>query len=277
MTASSHRSVLRWRPSALLWFSFMLHLMALVLWVWHPAWWAWCLAAVIVDHALLTVAGLLPRCRLLGPNWTRLPQEAQRAGLIAITIDDGPDPDVTPAVLALLERYQAKATFFCIGVNAERYPELCREIVRRGHAVENHSQHHRHHFSLFGPRRMSAEIVAGQETLARITGRRPQFFRPTAGLRNPFLDPILMRQGLTLVSWTRRGFDTRNHDAAEVTARLTDGLAAGDILLLHDGHAAHTDAGEPIIIAVLPRLLDTVAAAGLSTATLAFVQQSSTL
>ena len=274
MNASSHRSALRWRPTPLLWFSLMLHTVALALLLWRPALWPWCLGAVIADHGLLTVAGLLPRCRLLGHNWTRLPPSAQRVGLIAITIDDGPDPAVTPAVLALLERHQAQATFFCIGENAARYPELCGEIVRRGHAVENHTQHHRHYFSLFGPRRMAAEVMAGQETLTRITGRRPQFFRPTAGLRNPFLAPILARNGLTLASWTRRGFDTRNGDAADVTARLTAELASGDILLLHDGQAARTAAGEPVILAVLPLLLDAVAAAGLRTTTLAYVQQS---
>jgi peptidoglycan/xylan/chitin deacetylase (PgdA/CDA1 family) len=83
----------------------------------------------------------------------------------------------------------------------------------------------------------------------------PTFFRAPAGLRNPFLAPVLHREGLTLASWTRRGFDTRERDAARVLQRLTRGLAAGDILLLHDGNAARDAQGRPVILDVLPALL----------------------
>jgi 3-oxoacyl-[acyl-carrier-protein] synthase I len=106
----------------------------------------------------LTAASLWPRSRLLGPNWTRLPAHIGEHGAVAITIDDGPEPDVTPHVLALLDRHQAPATFFCIGERVSRYPELSREIVRRGHSIENHTQCHRHTFSLLGPGGMKSEI-----------------------------------------------------------------------------------------------------------------------
>lgn len=264
----------RWRPTPLLWLSLTLHVGALALLLWRPAWWPVLLAALAANHLALTAIGLWPRSQALGPNWQRLPDAAVQAGLIALTIDDGPDPEVTPQVLDLLDRYQARASFFCIGTQAERHPDLCREIVRRGHAVENHSQHHFHHFSLFGPGRMAREIDAGQATLARIAGQPPLFFRPTAGLRNPFLDPILARRGLSLASWTRRGFDTRNGDAGNVVKRLTHELAAGDILLLHDGHAARTADGTPVILAALPRLLDAARAQGLHTVTLRSVLQA---
>jgi peptidoglycan/xylan/chitin deacetylase (PgdA/CDA1 family) len=257
-----------WRSTPLLRVSYGLHLGALGLIVWQPMLWPWALAVLVIDHLVLTTAGLYPRSQALGPNWTRLPAAASRAGRVAITIDDGPDPDVTPRVLDLLDRYRARATFFCIGARAERQPELCREIVRRGHAVENHSQHHRHHFATFGPRRMAREIEAGQDTLTRLCGQRPLFFRPTAGLRNPFLEPILARHGLILASWTRRGYDTRNGDPDDVAARLVGDLAAGDILLLHDGNAARDAQGRPVILEVLPRLLAACAEAGLQPVTL---------
>ena len=73
---------------------------------------------------------------------------------------------------------------------------------------------------------------------------------------------------LRLVTWTRRGFDTRHRDAARVAARLTRGLAAGDILLLHDGHAARTASGRPVVLEVLPRVLDAIAKDGLAPVTL---------
>ena len=268
MSRPAHPDARVWQPSPVLWLTAALHLAGLGLLVWRPAWWPALILGLAFNHLLLAGAGIWPRSQLLGLNWRRLPEAALRAGQIAITIDDGPDPDVTPRVLDMLDQHQAKATFFCIGIQAERHPALCREIIRRGHAVENHSQHHYHHFSLFGPWRMAREISAGQATLARIAGQPPLFFRPTAGLRNPFLEPVLARQGLILASWTRRGFDTRNRRAADVIARLTHRLAAGDILLLHDGHAARTAEGQPLILAVLPAVLQAAAAAGLRPTTL---------
>lgn len=101
-----------------------------------------------------------------------------------------------------------------------------------------------------------------------MTGQRPTCFRAPAGLRNPFLAPVLHRLGLSLVSWTRRGFDTRESDPATVLARLTHGLRAGDILLLHDGHAARTTAGRAVLLEVLPPLLSRLRAEGLRTVTL---------
>ena len=101
-----------------------------------------------------------------------------------------------------------------------------------------------------------------------MTGERPRFFRAPAGLRNPFLQPVLASLGLQLVSWTRRGFDTVTRDAGAVYARLATRLAREDILLLHDGNAARSSSGEPVILEVLPRLLDAVARAGLRTVTL---------
>ena len=213
--------------------------------------------------SLITAAGLWPRSDWLGPNWTHLPAQSAERGDIAITIDDGPDPEVTPRVLEVLAAFDARASFFCVGERVSRHPDIAREIVRRGHSVENHSQRHRHSFSLLGPKGMAAEIEEAQQSIARVTGQSPRFFRAPAGLRNPFLEPILKRLKLQLASWTRRGFDTVNADSEDVYRRLERSLAGGDILLLHDGHAARARAGAPaagtpVILEVLPRLLETL-------------------
>jgi len=259
----------RWRPSLLIVLSLALHACAGVAWLIDPLSARPLLLLLLINHAVLTICGLVPRSRWLGPNLTRLPAAAVARREVALTIDDGPDPEVTPAVLDLLERHGARATFFCIGVLAERHPELCREIVRRGHSIENHSQHHRHNFSLLGPRGLRRELRQAQETLFAITGQRPGFFRAPAGLRNPLLDPVLPGLGLQLASWTRRGFDTRSNDPERLLQRLTGaGLRAGDILLLHDGNAARTPSGAPAILAVLPALLERLHSAGLRTVTL---------
>jgi peptidoglycan/xylan/chitin deacetylase (PgdA/CDA1 family) len=234
----------------------------------RPRAWPWALGALVANHVALTAAGLWPRSQLLGPNWIRLPAHNGAAAGVAITIDDGPDPEVTPQVLSQLAAHHARATFFCVGVRVERYADLAREIVSRGHAIENHSQRHRHNFSLLGPKGMSAEISRAQDSILRVTGVRPRFFRAPAGLRNPFLDPVLARLQLRLASWTRRGFDTVNANANAVYRRLANPLEDGDILLLHDGNAARSRGGRPVILEVLPRLLDALASKQLQPVTL---------
>jgi peptidoglycan/xylan/chitin deacetylase (PgdA/CDA1 family) len=221
----------------------------------QPQTWPWALGALGLNHALITGTGLWPRSTWLGQNIRRLPEASAARCEVSLTIDDGPDPEVTPAVLDLLEASDARATFFCIARQAEQHPELCREIVRRGHSVQNHSHRHSHAFSLWGPKAMARDIATAQDRLSQITGEQPRFFRAPAGLRNPFLDKVLHEQGLQLVSWTRRGFDTARGNSEQVLARLTQGLRAGDILLLHDGNAAPTKAGRAVILDVLPALL----------------------
>ena len=243
---------------------------AALLW---PEAWLWSAGAVLANHLALAGAGLWPRSTLLGPNLRRLPAAATARGEIALTIDDGPDPEVTPAVLDLLAAQGVHATFFCIAERARAQPALLRRIVAGGHSVQNHSQHHRHYFSLLGPGRLAREIGDAQALLADITGQRPHCFRAPAGLRNPLLDPLLHRLGLHLVSWTRRGFDTREADPQVVLARLMGSgqrrLAAGDILLLHDGHARRSASGRAVLLDVLPPLLQRCRAGGLQPVTLA--------
>lgn len=175
---------------------------------------------------------------------------------------------VTPALLDLLDQAGMRATFFCIGRRAAAHPALVREIVRRGHTVENHSERHGNAFACYPPRALHAELARAQASIGTITGRAPRFFRAPMGLRSPFLDPVLHRLGLHLVSWTRRGYDAARRDPARVLHRLTSGLAAGDILVLHDGNAARTREGQPVALAVLPELLSRLAEAGLRSAPL---------
>ncbi len=257
-----------WRATPLLKISLALHLAAAVVTLVRPHWWPWTLAAVIADHLLLTALGLWPRSHGLGSNWTRLPSAAAARAEVCITIDDGPDPEVTPLVLSILAEYRARATFFCIGERVEQLPQLVRACIDQGHAVENHSQRHSYRFPFFGPSMLHAELQRAQQSIEHACGVVPKFFRAPAGLRNPLLDPVLQRLGLQLASWTRRGFDTVNGDAGAVLARLTAQLTAGDILLLHDGHAARTAGGRPVVLEVLPALLAAVRAQGLRPVTL---------
>ena len=258
----------RWPLPRLVVVSIGAHVVAFAAMLLLPGAMPWAIGALVVNHLFITGVGLTPRSRLLGGNVTRLPASAVARREVALTIDDGPDPEVTPQVLDLLDAHGQRATFFCIAERVAAQPALAREIVARGHSVQNHTARHRHDFSLLGPRGYAAEISRAQSMLASVTGEQPTCFRAPAGLRNPFLAPVLHRLGLSLVSWTRRGFDTRERDPAKVLARLVRGLAPGDILLLHDGNAARTRDGRPVVLDVLPPLLARFAADGLRAVTL---------
>ena len=262
------RPPLPWRPALLAKASAACHLGAGVAVVAMPGAWPWALGAVAVNHLLITASSLTPRSPWLGDNIVRLPAASTQRLELSITLDDGPDPAVTPAVLDVLDAHAARATFFCIAENARQHPALCREITRRGHSVQNHTQRHSHSFAFLGMGGFAGEIGRAQATLADITGQVPQFFRAPAGLRNPLLAPVLQRLELQLVSWTRRGFDTVQRQPTRVLERLTRGLGAGDILLLHDGNAARAPNGQPVVLQVLPELLQRARQLGLRTVTL---------
>jgi peptidoglycan/xylan/chitin deacetylase (PgdA/CDA1 family) len=159
-------------------------------------------------------------------------------------------------VLDLLDDAGMRASFFVIGRRARAQPHLTAEIARRGHRVENHTDTHPHLFACYPAGLLRREVERAQSAIAAATGRRPRFFRAPAGLRNPLLDWVLHRAGLRLVSWTRRGFDAVDGKPAAIARRLLAGLAPGDILLLHDGRATVQTGGNPVVLEVLPRLLD---------------------
>ncbi len=250
-----------WRPAPVVSASLCLHAASAGLALGHPAAWPYALAAVAANHALLTGC-MVPTSSLLGPNMNRLPPS--RAGAVALTFDDGPDPEVTPRVLDLLDAQGATATFFLIGERALRHPRLVREILRRGHAVGNHTHSHPLHFACFGPGRIRREIRQAQDAIADACGQRPGLFRAPLGLRNPLLDPVLAIEDMSLVSWTRRGYDGVSRDAGRILARLTHGLAAGDILLLHDTAGRADESGYPAVLRVLQGLLPHIRARGLT-------------
>jgi peptidoglycan/xylan/chitin deacetylase (PgdA/CDA1 family) len=249
-----------WRPAPAVGLSLLLHAAGVATLVVSPGLWPWVIGGLGANHLLLTAAVLWPRGRILGPNLVRLPAAAAERNEVSLNFDDGPDPEVTPLVLDLLDRHQARASFFCIGEKAAAFPELVSEIARRGHSVENHSHCHSFAFAFFGLVRLRREVDAAQAAIAGLTGRAPEFFRAPAGFRSPLLDPVMAACGLRYVSWTRRGFDTVNSNADAVLQRLTHGLKPGDILLMHDG--------VPVVLAVLPALLDQLAARGLKPVTL---------
>ena len=263
----------RYQPSPFIRGSLLLHAGAAAAAAAWPELWNLSTLAVAGNHAALTTFGLIPRSTALGHNITRLPDVAANRSAVAITIDDGPHPVATPKVLDILDEYDAKATFFCIGENVLNCPDIAQEIVRRGHRVENHSMHHSHTFSVPLIGRLTREVMAAQDAIYKTTGQLPRFFRAPAGLRNFLLDRLLQRCDLQLTSWTRRGFDTVNTDAETVAKRLVTELEPRDILVLHDCPAILPAAGLKFsavvpILEALPLVLQHLSARALRAVTL---------
>jgi peptidoglycan/xylan/chitin deacetylase (PgdA/CDA1 family) len=174
---------------------------------------------------------LRPSTRGLGPAVTHFRTDQSEVWL---TIDDGPHPITTPAMLELLDSHQARATFFLVGQNVQRHPELVSEILRRGHTIGNHTQTHpQNTFWFAGSGQNAREIDACTDAL-RKTGVETRYFRPPVGLKNHALHLALVRRGLDLVLWSARGFDTICDDPKKSLTRISGQLKSGAIILVHE-------------------------------------------
>jgi peptidoglycan-N-acetylglucosamine deacetylase len=229
--AAAFLSGVRFRPTATIWF---IVLAPFVTFSTLSAGWLWGLYILFASHVLLASVTLIPSLQGFGPVLTKYRTTRKTAWL---TIDDGPDPGTTPQVLELLERYGARATFFLIGAKAAEYPELIHRILDAGHTIGNHTQTHpRFSFWRLGPRGLIREIDEFEATIASIGVAAPIWFRAPAGLKNPFLHPILAARGLQLVGWSARAFDTQINDSKRIVERIKRSIASGAIILFHEGH-----------------------------------------
>lgn len=174
---------------------------------------------------------LAPGSALFGPVVRHLTSEPG----VLLTIDDGPAPQTTPALLDLLDRHQAKALFFLIGAKAVQHPELVAEILRRGHGIANHSMTHPSaSFWLLGPWRMWRELRDCHAVLNPHLHEGLHWFRPPVGHHNPFCHAAAKALGLRMMLWDCRGYDAVDGDVSRVLLRLGASLRPGSIMLLHD-------------------------------------------
>jgi peptidoglycan/xylan/chitin deacetylase (PgdA/CDA1 family) len=236
MPASLHRPPRR--PHA--WIAGLLLSQLAVALVWWQWGWRWGLPAMVLSHVPFWWGTLKADSRLFSPVLRRLPTREKHVWL---TIDDGPSAD-TAAILDLLDRHRARATFFVVGERARQRPEAVREIVRRGHAIGNHSHSHpQAWFWALGPARMRAQVAGNQAALAALTGTPPRWFRAVVGMANPFVSAPLREHGLARVAWSARGYDALAADPQAVVARIERDLAPGAIVLLHEGsrHGRNVD------------------------------------
>jgi peptidoglycan/xylan/chitin deacetylase (PgdA/CDA1 family) len=198
------------------------------------------IAPLFASHMLILYATLVPGSQWWGPVYRSF-ETAERE--VWLTIDDGPSAAHTLQFLEILARFDARATFFVIGEKAEQHPHLITEILTRGHSLANHTHTHPSFtFWCTPPRKIARELDRCAETLRTTPERPAQFFRAPAGMKNPFVHPLLARRGLRLIGWTIRGIDTVLRDATKVAARIENGARPGAIILLHEGRRTERDA-----------------------------------
>jgi peptidoglycan/xylan/chitin deacetylase (PgdA/CDA1 family) len=152
---------------------------------------------------------------------------------IALTFDDGPDPETTPKVLSVLEKHKVKATFFCIGKKINQNEDLLQKADKSGHLLGNHSFSHSASFGFSSPTTMEKELNKTTALIEQTVGKKPMLFRPPFGVTNPTLARVLHKTGLISVGWSLRSFDTIKH-GDKVLRKLKRQLKAGDVVLLHD-------------------------------------------
>lgn len=213
----------------------------------------WMAGVAFVSYvALVTCGTVFLRLQMFLDVMLRGPKKGRG---VALTFDDGPSPEHTPKVLDLLDRAGAKATFFVIGKKAEKHPELVKEIAERGHAVGVHSYSHDRMFCFRSLSFVREDLKKAVEVLEKATGERPVIFRPPVGLSSSRIAKVVKELELTVVGWSVRALDGVSRSSSEaVERRVVEGLAAGEIVLMHD--AAERDDHVPPGVAALPHILD---------------------
>jgi peptidoglycan-N-acetylglucosamine deacetylase len=198
---------------------------------------------------------LRPGSRLFGPVISKV-DPASRS--VTLTIDDGPDLETTPALLALLRAHEAKAVFFVIGDRARQHPELIRAILGDGHEIGNHSMTHPSaRYWCQGPSAIWREIAECNDVLRRITGGAPRWYRSPVGHSNPFVQPVLTALGLRRVAWSARGYDAVSTEVAVVMQRIVRDLRPGAVVLLHEATPIAMPLLETLLIELSKRQLTT--------------------
>ena len=173
---------------------------------------------------------------------------------LALTFDDGPNPDATPRILDALGRAGVHATFFILGRHAERWPALVRRVRDEGHALGNHGYFHRKlHFK--SPGYVRADLGRGSDAIADACGVRPALFRAPHGFRSPWVNHVAASLGERVIGWSLGVWDTDRPGADVIAQRTVVGARAGSILLLHDGDG-YDPAGDRLQTAdAVPRIV----------------------
>ncbi len=193
------------------------------------------MGSVCAAGGVFAWGAVAPGSQLFGPTL----RQTGDASTMALTFDDGPNPSITPVLLDLLDRFEAKATFFLIGERARAFPALAKDIADRGHAIGNHTENHRA-LTFLPVRQIAVQLARCDDAIEAATGQRPGAMRPPWGFRGPQLQSVLRSRkkvaGINerVVMWSVAAHDWNVQPAEQVIRRLR-GAGGGDIVLMHDG------------------------------------------
>jgi peptidoglycan/xylan/chitin deacetylase (PgdA/CDA1 family) len=222
------------------------------------------LASVLLTALLILVGSMFlvraeqPEAQSFGAVLARVRADQP---LVALTFDDGPSI-YTAQVLDTLAEYDIKATFFLIGRNVERYPELARRELAEGHAVGNHTYSHPMWAAIEDSRHLERELEGGALAIQRATGFRPTLFRPPHGWRSPWMVQLACRDGYTVVTWSVSPDDWRRPPAQVIANRVLQQVRPGMIVLLHDGLDMRVSPPMRNTLDALPALIEGLRAKG---------------
>ncbi len=195
---------------------------------------------------------------VFGPALGRLPTPARE---VALTFDDGPNPDATPRILDALGEAGVHATFFVLGRHAERWPALVRRVHDEGHAIGNHGYYHRKlHFK--SPAYVRDDLGRGTDAIAAAAGVRAALFRAPHGFRSPWVNRIAASYGERVVGWSLGVWDSARPGVDEIVRRTVRGARPGSILLLHDGDGYDAAGDRLQTAAAVPRIVADLSARG---------------
>lgn len=201
---------------------------------------------------------------LFGPALGRIAGDRK---VVALTFDDGPNPDATPLILDTLAEKGVRATFFVLGSHAERWPELVRRMAQEGHQLGNHGYFHRK-LQFKSPFYVSRDIRLGIRAIKRAGAPAPRYFRAPHGFRSPWTTPIALSYGERTVGWSLGVWDSDRPGVDEIVRRTLEGVSPGSIVLLHDGDGYNPDGDRMQTAAALPHIIDRLKDQGYGFATL---------
>jgi peptidoglycan/xylan/chitin deacetylase (PgdA/CDA1 family) len=198
-----------------------------------------------------------PASSMLYPTISRGPAKQPR---VALTFDDGPDPEITPAVLDSLAEFKARATFFVIGMHLEEHAALGLRMVAEGHELGSHSWQHVRWQNFYGRRAQATDLARSAYFIQQITGASTEpLYRPPIGLKSPPLARAAHARHIRMIAWSVHSRDTTMNDPKRVAARVLARIAPGDIVLMHDGHdlpGRHRHVGAQALPLILAGLND---------------------
>lgn len=201
---------------------------------------------------------------LFGPALGRISGDRK---VVALTFDDGPNPDATPLILDTLAEKGVRATFFVLGSHAERWPELVLRMSQEGHQLGNHGYFHRK-LQFRSPFYVSRDIRLGIRAIKRAGAPAPRYFRAPHGFRSPWTTPIARAYGERTVGWSLGVWDSDRPGVDEIVRRTLEGVSPGSIVLLHDGDGYNPDGDRMQTAAALPHIIDRLKEQGYEFATL---------